>query len=68
VKLPLPFEQYDVGDQTRTRVAIEQELNLYRKKGADIELVNDRLILRSPNGTRYKLTVSNAGVLAAVAL
>lgn len=68
MKLGLPTPSYDVSDQTRTRVAIEQEDNLNRKKGANIELVKELLILRSPNGTRYKITVSDAGALSAVAV
>ena len=38
------------------------------KKQVDIDVYPGRLILRSPNGTRYSLTVSNAGALTAVVL
>lgn len=32
------------------------------------EVTNDGIIVRSPNGTRYKLTVSDSGVIAATAV
>lgn len=38
------------------------------KRGADIEIGDAKLVIRSPNGARWKITVSNAGVVAAVAL
>lgn len=38
------------------------------KRGRDIELARgERLILRSPDGTRYALVVDNAGALSTVA-
>lgn len=39
-----------------------------RKTGADIELVKERLVIRSPNGSRFALTVANDGTLSAAAL
>src|SRR3977135_1779993 len=36
-----------------------------RKTGADVELTSERLILRSPNGTRTQIVVSNAGFVSA---
>jgi len=42
---------------------------LNRKKNADIELGQDeKLVIRSPNGTRYYLTVSNVGALSATTM
>lgn len=66
MKLPVAPAAYDRLDQTRTRSALEQADARSRKHGENIELVNDFLILRSPNGTRYKLTVSDLGALSAV--
>lgn len=68
MKLTLAPDKYDRTDQTRLRTAIEHEDARNRKKGVDLEIVAERLILRSPNGTRYKITVSDAGALSAVAL
>jgi len=40
-----------------------------RKKRQDVEIAtSERLILSSPNGTRYKIEVSNSGVLSATSL
>jgi len=50
------------------KIALENADAENRKRNVDIELVNDRVILHSPNGTRYYITVSNAGVLGTTAL
>lgn len=39
-----------------------------RKIGVDVEIGQEKLILRSPNGTRYNITVDNSGVITATAL
>ncbi len=36
------------------------------KKNQDLEIGQNRIILMSPNGTRYALVVDNAGVLSTV--
>lgn len=61
MKLPPPKDQF----LSQTFTILEREDARNRKRNEDIELGNNSLILTSPNGTRYKLTVSNAGVLAA---
>ena len=39
------------------------------QKGSDVELNGDqRLIIVSPNGTRYEIVVDNSGVLSASAI
>lgn len=38
------------------------------KRDRDVELSNNRLILTSPNGSRFMVTVSDLGALEAVAL
>jgi hypothetical protein len=38
------------------------------KKGCDIQVGMGRLILRSPNGKQWSITVGDTGVLTAVAL
>jgi hypothetical protein len=37
-------------------------------KTQDVEIVRRRLILQSPNGTLWSVTVSNTGVLSATAV
>ena len=50
------------------KTALEEAGQTSRKKLQDIELVDDHLILHSPNGTRYYITVTNGGVLGTTAL
>jgi hypothetical protein len=50
-----------------TRSIIEREDLQNFKRNQDVE-VRTRLILASPNGTRYQIVVSNIGVLTATAL
>jgi hypothetical protein len=60
---------YDRGDQDRVRADLEKEDLRNAKIDRDIELRGGvRLILASPNGTRYYLSASNAGVLSLVAV
>lgn len=69
MKLPLPGPKYDQAQQQAVHRELGREDNLNRKKGAHIELTaGEFLILKSPDGSRFKLTVSNVGVLSAVAL
>ena len=65
MRLPDPAPRYDPGVAARTKQAIEAEDVRNRKKGADVELQGERLILRSPNGTRYQISVSNVGAISA---
>lgn len=54
-------------DRERNRI-IEQADASNHKKRQDIEVGEARLILTSPDGTRYSVTVDNAGNLGATAL
>lgn len=66
MKLPQPPSRYDAPFQQQLHHLLELADDDNRKKGRDIEVHPARLILRSPNGTRYEIKVSNAGVLSAV--
>lgn len=69
MKLQRPTLEYDTADQLSLRRALELADALNRKKNVDIELGQDeKLVIRSPNGTRYYLTVSNLGVLTATTM
>jgi hypothetical protein len=68
VTLPPAPPQYNARNEAQTREAIAQADAASHKKGQDIELGAAKLILKSPNGTRWALTVSNAGALSATAL
>ena len=47
---------------------IELADSMNYKRDRDVEMSNNRLILTSPNGSRYALTVDNAGVIGTTAL
>ena len=67
--LQQPPKNYDAEFEIERNRNIESEDLLNRKKQQDVEITKDeRLILSSPNGTRYSLTVSNSGVLSATAI
>ena len=66
--LPNASVRYDSTLIDRITNLIEQADNLNHKKNQDVEIGAARLILRAPNGTRYTITVDNAGTLGATAL
>lgn len=68
MKLPRPAHTYDIRDQAESRSATERAIDTTHKRGEDVEVSPGRLIIKSPNGTRWSVTVSNAGVVGATAL
>ena len=68
MRLPSPPPAYQVSYQSALSVQIEQADDLNHKKLQDIEVGEARLILRSPNGSRFSVTVDNSGNLSATAL
>jgi hypothetical protein len=68
MNLPTPSIQYSEKDQSQTRNILELEDRNNHKRNRDVEIGTSRLILTSPNGTRYKVEVSNAGALSAAAI
>ena len=61
--LPRPGDRYERSTEDQRNRLIERADAQSLKRGQDIEVGDARLILRAPNGTRYALTVDNAGVL-----
>jgi hypothetical protein len=68
VKLPTAARDYDLRDQAQMRNLLERADVQNMKRGQDIEVSSARLILTSPNGTRYSVTVDNSGNLSATAI
>ena len=67
--LQAPPQEYDLIFEIERNREIEAEDLLNRKKQQDLEISgNERLILSSPNGTRYQITVSNTGTLTTTAI
>ena len=69
MNLQQPPSTYDQSYETEKNRNLAFEDSLNRKKLQDLEIVgSERLILSSPNGTRFSLTISNAGVFSAVSI
>lgn len=68
MKLPRVPARYDERDQTDTRAAIEQADAQNYKRNRDLDIGENRIILQSPNGSRFAITVSNTGTLSTTAL
>mgnify|MGYP006234774173 CR=1 FL=1 len=68
MRLPVqPFEYSSEIENDRSQ-AIEIADALNHKKNEDVEVGVGRLILTSANGSRFNITVSNAGSLTATAI
>jgi hypothetical protein len=68
MNLPAPPPDYSPANEAAVRRALEQEDRRNRKIGADVEMGREKLVLKSPNGNRWAITVSDAGVVGATAL
>lgn len=68
MKLPNAPTGYNQQDEQRTRSILETEDARNLKNNRDIEVIGNRLILVSPNGTRYSLTVANGGTIGTTML
>jgi hypothetical protein len=68
VHLPPPSPAYDANNEAQARRAIELADQDNRKTTQDVEISKQRLILTSPDGTRWNITVSNAGTISATSL
>lgn len=68
MNLPQPGPQYDVRNEAQTRQSIEAADKQNRKSLQDVEIGRQRLILKSPDGSRWSITVDNLGALSATAL
>ena len=68
MKLAAPTPGYSRADQQEMRRQLEASDRENHKRNRDVEIGQARLILTSPNGTRYAVTVDNAGVLSTVAV
>lgn len=66
IALPRPPLQYDYSAESQRNSVIERELRLAYKRLEDVELGGgQRLILRSPDGTRWAIEVDDMGALSA---
>ena len=68
MKVPTPPQTYTPVMEAQRNFLIESADRQNRKINADVEISSSRLILTSPNGSRFSVVVSNAGALSATAL
>lgn len=69
MRLPLPPGSYSSVIESLRNQSIEQADAMNLKRNQDVELGDgQKLILRSANGTRYEIVVSDAGVLSTAAV
>ena len=62
--LPEPREEYDRQAEIFNNIAMEEADGSNFKRFEDVDLANnERLILRSADGTRWIITVSDAGAV-----
>jgi hypothetical protein len=68
MNLQRPPAQYDARSQAALQEEVERADRDNFKRGQDLLIVNgERVILKSPNGSAWALTVSNTGVLGTAA-
>lgn len=76
MRLPDPPGKYDPSIERQRNRMLEQETrrlvrvgaDVTLKGGAEIEVSDGRVILTSPDGSRFELTVDNAGNLGTSSL
>lgn len=68
MRLPTPQPRYDMRTEAARDRQLEQADAENHKRGRDVEVGRARVVLTSPNGTRYALVVSDAGALSTVAV
>ena len=68
MRLPDATSEYSQQQEQQKNLLLEQADTLNFKKFQDVEIGDARLILKSPNGSRFSVTVDNSGNLAATSI
>lgn len=68
MKLRTPPHAYSRQAETERNGQLERADAENHKRGRDVEVGDARLILKSPDGKRWSITVSNAGAISATAI
>ncbi len=68
MRLPDATSEYSQQQEQQKNLLLEQADNLNFKKFQDVEVGDARLILKSPNGSRFSVTVDNSGNLSAISI
>lgn len=69
MRLPFPRPSgLSHAEEVERNRQIEMADKMNHKRGQDVEIEPGRLILTSPDGTRWSVTVSNAGAISATSI
>jgi hypothetical protein len=68
MKLPAASFQYDQKDNQTVRSILEKTDMENHKRGRDVEISPGRLVIKSPDGTRWSIEVDNSGNVSASSL
>lgn len=68
MKLVPPGDAYNRITEVERNRQLEQADKRNHKKGRDVEIGSGRLIISSPNGSRFRVTVADDGTLSAIAI
>lgn len=64
MNLPSPSKQYDPQNEAQARSQIEQADAQNQKKSSDVVIKGNKLVIVSPDGTRWSVTIDNTGTMA----
>lgn len=68
IGLPQPLSGYDSRNESETRRLLESADSANQKKAQDVVIKNNRLILTSPDGTRWSGIIDNSGTVTWTAI
>jgi hypothetical protein len=68
MRLPDATGEYSQQQEQQKNLLLEQADTLNVKKFQDIEIGDAKLVLKSPNGSRFSVTVDNSGNLSATSI
>ncbi len=63
--LPAAGDKYDQRNEAETRNLVVRAFAQFFRRGSDVEVGAGRVILKSPDGTRWALTVADDGTVGA---
>jgi hypothetical protein len=68
MRLPDATGEYSQQQEQQKNLLLEQADTLNVKKFQDIEIGDAKLVLKSPDGSRFSVTVDNSGNLSATSI
>jgi len=68
MRLRQPGKEYHQTYEIQRNAELERADRENFKRNRDVEIGEGRVIIRSPDGTRWEITVDNSGVVGATSL